>query len=71
MWQGAVLTWDGRVVPCCFDKDAHHVMGQLDQESMAEIWHNEAYAAFRRTLFSDRAGIPMCTNCSEGSHVYA
>lgn len=71
MWQGAVLTWDGRVVPCCFDKDAHHVMGQLDQESMAEIWHNEAYAAFRRTLFADRAGIPMCTNCSEGSHVYA
>ena len=71
MWQGAVLTWDGRVVPCCFDKDAHHVMGQLDQESMAEIWHNEAYAAFRRTLFADRSGIPMCTNCSEGSHVYA
>ena len=71
MWQGAVLTWDGRVVPCCFDKDAHHVMGKLGDQSMAEIWHNEAYAAFRRTLFADRAGIPMCTNCSEGSHVYA
>lgn len=71
MWQGAVLTWDGRVVPCCFDKDAHHVMGQLGDQSMAEIWHNAEYAAFRRTLFADRAGIPMCTNCSEGSHVYA
>ena len=71
MWQGAVLTWDGRVVPCCFDKDAHHVMGQLGDQSMAEIWHNAEYAAFRRTLFADRSGIPMCTNCSEGSHVYA
>ena len=27
MWQGAVITWDGRVVPCCFDKDAQHAMG--------------------------------------------
>ena len=71
MWQGAVLTWDGRVVPCCFDKDAHHVMGQLGDQSMAEIWHNAEYATFRRTLFADRSGIPMCTNCSEGSHVYA
>ena len=24
MWSGAVITWDGRVVPCCFDKDAAH-----------------------------------------------
>ncbi|MGB1100694.1 MAG: radical SAM/SPASM domain-containing protein [Flavobacteriales bacterium] len=71
MWQGAVLTWDGRVVPCCFDKDAHYVMGQLGDQGMAEIWHNAEYAAFRRTLFADRSGIPMCTNCSEGSHVYA
>ena len=71
MWQGAVLTWDGRVVPCCFDKDAHYVMGQLGDQSMAEIWHNAEYAAFRRTLFAGRSGIPMCTNCSEGSHVYA
>uniref|UniRef100_UPI004037A422 SPASM domain-containing protein n=1 Tax=Algoriphagus halophilus TaxID=226505 RepID=UPI004037A422 len=29
MWQGAVVTWDGKVVPCCFDKDANHVMGEL------------------------------------------
>ena len=71
MWQGAVLTWDGRVVPCCFDKDAHHVMGSLQTEGMASIWHNKAYTQFRNALFADRAGIPMCTNCSEGSHVYA
>lgn len=71
MWQGTVVTWDGRVVPCCFDKDAHHVLGSLDRQSMQEIWHGEAYRQFRSRLFADRAGIPMCTNCSEGSHVYA
>ena len=71
MWQGTVLTWDGRVVPCCFDKDAHHVLGKLGRQTMQEVWHGEAYRDFRTALFADRASIPMCTNCSEGSHVYA
>ena len=26
---------------------------------------------FDKPWFADRAGIDMCTNCSEGSHVYA
>ena len=71
MWQGAVATWDGNVVPCCFDKDASHVMGNLNRESMKAIWHASAYDAFRRQVTSNRQGIDMCTNCSEGSHVYA
>ena len=71
MWQGAVITWDGKVVPCCFDKDAHNVMGNLKQQAMKDIWHGNAYNSFRSALFADRAEIPMCTNCSEGSHVYA
>ncbi|RYD74464.1 MAG: radical SAM protein, partial [Sphingobacteriales bacterium] len=24
LWQSCVFTWDGKVVPCCFDKDATH-----------------------------------------------
>ena len=71
MWQGAVATWDGNVVPCCFDKDASHVMGNLNKESMKSIWHTPAYEDFRRQVTSNRRGIAMCTNCSEGSHVYA
>jgi radical SAM protein with 4Fe4S-binding SPASM domain len=71
MWQGAVVTWDGKVVPCCFDKDAEHVLGDLTQQSMAEIWHSPAYEAFRRRIFTGRADVPMCTNCSEGTEVYA
>jgi len=30
LWCDSVLTWDGKVLPCCFDKDAHHDMGSLD-----------------------------------------
>ena len=65
MWQGAVVTWDGRVVPCCFDKDAEHVMGQINYTPMAEIWQNSNYQQFRKQLLSDRREIEMCKNCTE------
>ena len=72
MWQGAVITWDGRVVPCCFDKDAQHAMGVAeDAEGFRNIWTSPAYQAFRRSVFADRSGIDMCRNCSEGTQVWA
>ena len=71
MWQGCVITWDGQVVPCCFDKDAHHSMGRVGDRPFREIWHSAPYAAFRQQLFTARADIPMCQNCSEGTEVYA
>src|ERR1700748_1655562 len=29
LWHATVITWDGLVVPCCFDKDARHPLGDL------------------------------------------
>ena len=72
MWQGAVMTWDGKVVPCCFDKDAQHAMGQAqDGASFREIWRGENYQRFRQAVFTDRSGIEMCRNCTEGTEVWA
>jgi len=65
MWQGAVVTWDGKVVPCCFDKDAKHVMGDLRVDLMGKIWHSMAYQQFRTQLLEDRSQIEICRNCSE------
>jgi radical SAM protein with 4Fe4S-binding SPASM domain len=65
MWQGAVITWDGKVVPCCFDKDAHHVMGELDSLSLEKIWYSENYKNFKKQLIMGRREIEMCRNCSE------
>lgn len=65
MWDGAVITWDGRVVPCCFDKDAAHQLGKLDHLSFKEIWRGEAYKDFRKQIFTDRSKIDICGNCTE------
>jgi len=65
MWQGAVVTWDGKVVPCCFDKDAQHVMGDLKSELMGKVWRSETYQQFRNQLLRDRSQIDICRNCTE------
>ena len=70
MQHANVITWDGLVVPCCFDKDAMHRMGNLKHESFKEIWHNNNYKQFRNELMQSRKNIDMCANCSEGVSVW-
>jgi radical SAM protein with 4Fe4S-binding SPASM domain len=70
MWSGCVITWDGRVVPCCFDKDATHALGSLQETSMREVWNGNAYCEFRAALLKSRADIDICANCSEGTRVW-
>jgi radical SAM protein with 4Fe4S-binding SPASM domain len=70
LWHGTVVTWDGRVVPCCFDKDAQHQLGDLKENSLRKIWHGAPYQAFSETLFGGRQNIDICTNCTEGCKVW-
>lgn len=71
MWSGSVLTWDGKVVPCCFDKDAQHVLGSLEANSFQEIWNNKGYTTMRGAVLTKRHEIDICKNCSEGAKVWA
>jgi radical SAM protein with 4Fe4S-binding SPASM domain len=65
-----VITWDGLVVPCCFDKDATHQLGNLKMQSFKEIWHNDNYKQFRKELMTSRKNIDICANCCEGVSVW-
>ncbi len=71
LWHSCVITWDGSVVPCCFDKDAWYKMGNLQQESFKSLWNNEAYKNFRSTVLRSRSEIEMCKNCTEGTKVWS
>lgn len=71
MWHSCVITWDGKVVPCCFDKDAHYQLGEMKEQTFESIWRGESYTRFRRSLIKSRSEIEMCKNCSEGTRVWA
>lgn len=70
MWRGSVITWDGLVVPCCFDKDATHRFGDVSQQTFNEVWHSNKYNNFRNTILKSRKEIDICTNCTEGTKVW-
>ena len=70
LWSGNVLTWDGLVVPCCFDKDAMHQLGNLKTQSFKQVWNNSNYQQFRKELMTSRKNIDICANCSEGLSVW-
>lgn len=71
MWHSSVITWDGKVIPCCFDKDAHHTLGHLGRKSFESLWYGEEYRDFRSLLLKSRSEIEMCKNCTEGTTVWA
>ncbi len=65
IWSSLVVTWDGKVVPCCYDKNAEHQTGNLLEESLPAIWKNHIYSSFRSRVLSRRADIGICRNCGE------
>lgn len=66
MWKSAVITWDGMVVPCCFDKDATHSFGKIQEDEFNTIWKSKKYDEFRQLILDNRSVIDICKNCSEG-----
>lgn len=69
MWHACVITWDGKVVPCCFDKDGTYQLGGLNNHPFKAIWKGEEYNRFRRLILKSRKNIDICQNCSEGTKI--
>ncbi len=70
LWNSCVITWDGKVVPCCFDKDGIYRLGYLQESSFKTIWKGDAYQKFRQQIIKGRKYIDICRNCSEGTEVW-
>jgi radical SAM protein with 4Fe4S-binding SPASM domain len=70
LWHSTVITWDGLVVPCCFDKDATHQLGDLKKATFSELWQSPEYNNFRASVLRSRSEIDICKNCTEGTKVF-
>ncbi len=65
-----VITTDGEVLPCCFDKDCAHSYGNLfkagtTKEALCGILHSQKASYFINTVFKNRKCCKICTNCTE------
>ena len=70
-WTSSLVNWDGSVVPCCFDKNAHHKFGSVQVENeFDKIWRSKKYGNFRTKMLTDRSSLDICSNCSQGLRLY-
>jgi len=60
------VLWDGRVCLCCFDFDGQVILGDLNKQSLREIWDNaELIRQKHRNLEFD---LPLCKECNNNAH---
>jgi len=51
------VMWDGRVALCCLDQDVQHPLGNLNENSISEVWYNKTNQGI---LFKLALGEPGC-----------
>ena len=55
---------DGEVLACCHDFDRQNKVGDLNQQSVNEVWYGDAFSKIRWHLnHGDRGISPLCLNC--------
>lgn len=64
-WYGMVISADGNILPCCFDKQEKHIYGNTKEDKIENIWKNKKSKDFRNTLLNNRQLINICRNCNE------
>lgn len=72
IYRSMFVYWNGGVVMCCYDQKGDHMVGNLEKNSLSEIWEGHIYADLRRRI-DDAAVHPenepaMCKTCLKWSH---
>ena len=63
LWSGCVITTNGDVLPCCYDKDHRHTLGNITTHSLSEIFHSSKANTLRKHILNGH--LPeMCKNCN-------
>lgn len=65
IFTSCVVCWDGNVVPCCYDKDADNILGNVITQNREQIWKGSLRKAFVRRVLKTRTSVEMCMNCEE------
>jgi radical SAM protein with 4Fe4S-binding SPASM domain len=65
-WRSITILWDGRVVPCCYDYDGKCIIGDLNRETLKQVWNNDRMLKLRKqNRLNDFTGNDLCGPCNE------
>ena len=59
------VLWDGKVTTCCFDPIGKQVFGDLNTQTLREVYSSPDYTAFREAHSNNQADkYKMCAECT-------
>lgn len=65
-WTSMTVLWNGRVVPCCFDYDGIFTLGNVGEQSLAEIWQGERLSRLRSChREGNTQAVALCAQCKD------
>ncbi len=63
-WTELTVLWDGSVVPCANVVEHHNLLGNLDNQSLDEIWNGNLMKKFRKQhLLQELSQVDICSHC--------
>ena len=60
-----MVLWDGRVSICCFDGEGKYILGDLNTQTIREMYNSKTAWDFRNAHASGgRKDLPLCSTCT-------
>jgi radical SAM protein with 4Fe4S-binding SPASM domain len=64
IWERMTVFWNGDVTLCCEDIDGDWILGNLNEQSITEIWNSEKLLAIKKIHKEKRfSEFPFCYMC--------
>ncbi len=63
VYSEVIITFEGKIIVCCRDQECYYEMGDLNKETVADIWNNDAFIEIRENLKNKIIKTP-CDLCS-------
>jgi MoaA/NifB/PqqE/SkfB family radical SAM enzyme len=64
LWYNLVIFREGEVALCCYDYDGRVILGNVREQTIAEIWRGARYREVRRLHWQGRYDdVPLCKTC--------
>ncbi|MBS3096743.1 radical SAM protein [Candidatus Woesearchaeota archaeon] len=70
LWNFPSINWDGRVSVCCVDYSEDGIIGDVNKQSLAEIWNGYTIRKYREMhLNGEFDKLPVCKNCNDWANL--
>jgi len=70
LWKSVFVQWNGEVVPCCRDYDSRIVLGDLNKQTLLEIWQGGEMTKLKEEHLKGRFNNGLCDNCYDTSTMW-